>query len=104
MAGCASAQFDTYQLKADGHPNWQIIVSKTQVPFTIVFKVIINDSTVINKGTNAFAGWNLDTKGTYRDHQIKLVENYTSGFLGFGTMYHALVFVDNHFVKEFNFH
>ena len=98
--GCASSEFAFYRPSGSTESQWQIKVEKSNIGQN--FKVIVNDSTVIDKGANFFTG-NLNADGTYRGHKIDLVVTYSSGFLGIGSGYTAMVTVDNELAAQFKF-
>lgn len=98
--GCSSTQFVTYRPLGSTAKNWDINVKKSSI--TNNFQVIINDSTVIDESANLFTG-NLQAEGLYRKNQIKLMVTYSSGFLGIGAGYDAMVFVNNELAGKFDF-
>ena len=74
------------------------MIHKNELPDN--FKVVINDSTVIDATTYSFSG-NLEQKGKYDGKEIRLVITTSSGFLGFGAGYDALVFVSDELAATF---
>lgn len=101
IAACTSSQFATYRPAGSTEANWQInVLHKSGV--TESFQVVINDSTVIDATPNFFTG-NAEAKGKYRDKEIKLIVTYSSGFLGIGAGYEAMVFVSNELAGKFKF-
>ncbi len=101
IVGCTSSQFVTYRPAGSNDASWEINVYHTS-GVTENFKVVVNDSTVIDKGANFFTG-NLETKGNYRGKEIKLIVTYSSGFLGIGAGYEAMVFISNELAGKFKF-
>jgi outer membrane lipoprotein SlyB len=101
IVGCTSSQFATYRPAGSNEASWEINVYHTS-GVSQNFKVVINDSTVIDKGANFFSG-NLETKGNYRGKEIKLIVSYSSGFLGIGAGYEAMVFISNELAGKFKF-
>ncbi len=101
IAGCTSSQFVTYRPAGSNEANWEINVYHTS-GMSQNFKVVINDSTVIDKGANFFSG-NLETKGSYKGKEVKLIVTYSSGFLGIGAGYEAMVFISNELAGKFKF-
>lgn len=101
IAACTSSQFATYRPAGSTEANWQInVLHKKGV--TQTFQVVINDSMVIDESPNFFTG-NAEAKGKYRDKEIKLIVTYSSGFLGIGAGYEAMVFVSNELAGKFKF-
>lgn len=101
IAACTSSQFATYRPAGSTEANWQInVIHKSGI--TQSFQVVINDSTVIDESLNFFTR-NAEAKGKYRDKEIKLIVTYSSGFLGIGEGYEAMVFVNNELVGKFKF-
>jgi len=101
IVGCTSSQFATYRPAGSNDASWEINVYHTD-GVTQNFKVVINDSTVIDKGANFFSG-NLEEKGKYKGKEVKLIVTYSSGFLGIGTGYEAMVFISNELAGKFKF-
>jgi hypothetical protein len=101
FASCTSSQFATYRPAGSTEANWQINVLHKS-GFTENFKVVINDSTVIDDDANFFSG-NAEAKGSYRDKEIKLMVTYSSGFLGIGKKFTAMVFISNELAGKFEF-
>src|ERR1035437_4683372 len=93
LIGCSSSQFITYRPAGSTEKNWDIHVQKTY-GVNVSFQVIINDSTLIDASQNIFTK-SLGAKSKYRDKEIKLSVNYSSGFLGIGSGYHAILLIDN---------
>jgi hypothetical protein len=101
LAGCTSSQFATYRPAGSTEPSWQINVFHTS-GVTQNFKVVINDSTVIDDNANFFSG-EAEAKSTYRGKEIKLLVTYSHGFLGIGEKFTALVFISNELAGKFEF-
>ncbi|MGA2784856.1 MAG: hypothetical protein ABSF09_09195 [Candidatus Bathyarchaeia archaeon] len=101
LAACTSSQFATYRPAGSTEASWQINVLHTR-GVTQNFKVVINDSTVIDENANFLTG-NAEAKGKYQDKEIKLIITYSSGFLGIGAGYEAMVFVSNELAGKFKF-
>jgi len=101
IVGCSSSQFVTYRPAGSTEKNWDIHVQKTS-GVNVSFQVIINDSTVIDESQNMFTK-SLDAKSKYKDKEIKLSVTYSSGFLGFGAGYHAMLLIDNELAGKFDF-
>ncbi|MGD0591622.1 MAG: hypothetical protein ABSA44_12635 [Bacteroidota bacterium] len=100
LVGCSSSEFATYRPAGSNEANWQIYVNKSAI--TNNFTVTINDSLVIDKSANIFTG-NLEALSKYQGKEIKLLVTYTSGFLGIGAGYEAMVFVNNELACKFKF-
>ena len=73
IVGCTSSQFATYRPAGSTEANWEINVYRTS-GVTNNFKVVINDSTVIDKNTGLFSG-SLEEKGSYKGKDVKLKGN-----------------------------
>ena len=101
VIGCTSSQFATYRPSGSTDANWQINVYHIG-GVTQNFKVVINDSTVIDQGANFFTG-NMEEKGSYQGKEVKLMVSYSAGFLGIGSGYTAMVFVNNELAGKFKF-
>ena len=65
------------------------------------FKVIINDSTVIDKKVNAVTS-KIEETGKYRDREVKLVVSYIKESYGSG-YFDALVYIENKLAAKFKF-
>jgi len=101
IAACTSSQFATYRPSGSTEAAWQIdVLHKSGV--TQNFKVVINDSTVIDDDANFFSG-NAEAKGTYRGKEVKLMVTYSHGFLGIGEKFIAMVFISNELAGKFDF-
>ena len=100
IAGCSSSEFVTYRPSGSNKPAWQVKVVKSGIGQN--FKVTIDDSTVIDKGANVFTG-NLNAEGTYRGNKVELLVTYSTGFLGIGSGYTAIVTIDNEVAGKFKF-
>jgi hypothetical protein len=100
FVGCATTQFATYRPAGSNESNWQIYVNKSAIGNN--FTVTINDSLVIDKSANFFTG-SLETRSEYQNKEIKLMVTYTSGFLGIGSGYEAMLFVNNELAGKFKF-
>jgi len=95
---CTTTEFITYR---DSSNNlWHINVLHNSV-IVDNFKVVINDSTVIDKNVELFTG-NLEAKANYKNSEVKLLVTYTPGFLGTKS-YQAMVFVNNELIGKFKF-
>ena len=101
IVGCTASEFITYRPAGSNDASWEINVYHTS-GMSQNFKVVINDSTVIDKGADFFTG-NLEAKGMYREKEIRLMVSYSAGFLGIGSGYEALVFVSNELAGKFKF-
>jgi len=99
LFSCSSSQFVTYRPK-DSNNNWKIDVLHNSV--TKNFKVVINDSTVIDKNANFFTG-NAEAKGTYENKEVKMIVTFTPGFLGIGQGFEVMVFIENELAGKFKF-
>ena len=100
ILGCSSSQFMTYRPAGSNDPSWQINVYHNN-GVTNNFQVVINDSTVIDAGTNIFSG-SLEEKGIYKGKEVKLIVTTSTGFLG-DKSYDAMVFVSNELAGRFKF-
>lgn len=99
ITSCSSTNTAFYN--SGNNENWEInVVHKSGV--TDYFKVIINDSTVIDKAANFITG-SLEEKNNYRNKEIKLHVTYSEGFLGIGEAFHAMVFINNQLAAKFEF-
>lgn len=100
VAACTSSQFATYRPAGSTEAAWQIdVVHKSGV--TQNFKVVINDSTVIDDDANFLTG-NAEAKGMYRDKEVKLMVTYSKSFFG-GEKFTAMVFISNELAGKFEF-
>lgn len=101
IAACTSSQFATYHPPGATDTNWEItVLHKSGV--TQNFKVVVNDSTVIDDDADFFSG-NAEAKGVYRGREVKLMVTHSSGFLGIGEKYTAIVLISNELVGRFEF-
>ncbi len=100
LIACTSSQLTMYR-SAETNRNWQIEVKHNDA-LVHNFKVVINDSTVIDKDVNLFTG-NAEAKGMYDNKEVRLLVNYSSGFLGIGKKYTALVFIEKELAAKFEF-
>jgi hypothetical protein len=100
ICGCGSSQYVTYTPAGSNDPAWQVQVVQSRTGQN--FRVIINDSTVIGESANFLNGI-LVEHGTYKGKEIKLTVTYSSGFLGIGAGYEALVFINNERAGKFTF-
>lgn len=99
LYSCSSSETATYN--AGNNENWKInVIHSTSV--TDNFKVVINDSTVIDKNANVMTG-KLEEKGKYREKDVKLVVTFTKGLYNAGGEFEALVYVENKLAAKFNF-
>jgi len=101
LASCTASQFATYRPAGSSDSNWEINVKHTS-GVTQNFKVVINDSTVIDASANFFTG-RLERKSEYRGENIKLIVTYSSGFLGFGAGFESMVLINNELAGKFKF-
>ena len=101
LVGCTASQLATYRPAGSNDSNWEINVKHTS-GVTQNFKVVINDSTVIDASANFFTG-RLERKSKYRGEEIKLIVTYSSGFLGFGAGFESIVLVNNEMAGKFKF-
>lgn len=100
VAACTSSQFATYRPAGSTEAAWQIdVLHKSGV--TQNFKVVINDSTVIDDDANFLTG-NAEAKGIYRDKEVKLLVTYSKSFFG-GEKFTAMVFISNELAAKFEF-
>ena len=99
---CSTSQFASYRPAGSNDPNWQINVLHSDTPLRESFKVVINDSTIIDETVNIFSR-DVDKKVNYKNKEVKLLVTYSSGTLGVGAGYSALVFVSNELAAKFNF-
>jgi len=95
---CSSSQNATYH--AGDSEDWKINVVH-QVKAVDNFKVIINDSTVIDKNVNAVTS-KIEETGKYRDREVKLVVSYTQESYGSG-YFEAIVYIENKLAGKFKF-
>jgi hypothetical protein len=95
---CSSSETATYN--AGNNENWKINVLHT-VGAVDNFKLLINDSTVIDKNVNAITS-KLEETGKYREKEIKLLVSYIKESYGSGS-FEALVYIENKFAAKFNF-
>ena len=98
LYSCSSSETATYN--AGNNENWKINVLH-QTGVTDNFKVIINDSTVINKNVSGFTG-KLEETGTYREKAVKLVVTYVQISYGSGS-FETVVYIENKLAAKFNF-
>jgi hypothetical protein len=95
---CSASETATYN--AGNNENWKINVVHI-VGAVDHFKVLINDSTVIDKRVNAVTS-KLEEKGSYRDREVKLVVSYTQESYGSG-YFDAIVYIENKLAAKFKF-
>jgi hypothetical protein len=95
---CSSSETATY--KAGENENWKINVVH-QVKAVDNFKVIINDSTVIDKNVNAVTS-KIEETGKYRNREVKLLVSYINESYGSG-YFDALVYIENKLAAKFKF-
>lgn len=99
FSACSSSETATYN--AGNNENWKInVIHSTSV--TDNFKVVINDSTVIDKNANVMTG-KLEEKGRYREKVVKLVVTFTKGMYKAGGEFEAFVYVENKLAAKFKF-
>ncbi len=102
VAACTSSQLATYRPADSTEPTWQInVYHKSGV--TDNFKVVINDSTVIDESANFVKG-NLEETGRFRDKEVRLLVTYADGVLGVGRKFTATVFISNELATKLEFH
>jgi hypothetical protein len=99
VAACTSSEFATYRPPGSTEASWQINVVHSS-GMGNNFKVVINDSTVIDESVNMLTG-NLEEKGKYRGREVKLMVTYSHGFMG--NSYETMVFIENELVGKFKF-
>ena len=100
LGACNSSLFATYRPAGSMEAAWQIDVThKSGV--TQNFKVVINDSTVIDDDANFLTG-NAEAKGVYRGKEVKLMVTYSKSFFG-GEKFTAMVFISNELAGKFDF-
>ena len=96
---CSSSETVTYN--AGNNENWKInVIHETAV--TDRFKVIINDSTVIDKKANLITA-KIEEIGKYREKEIKLVVSYEKDEYRISGGFVAFVYVENKLAAKFNF-
>ena len=95
---CSSSETATYN--AGNNENWKINVVHL-VGAVDNLKVIINDSTVIDKKVNAVTS-KIEETGKYRDREVKLVVSYIKESYGSG-YFDALVYIENKLAAKFKF-
>jgi hypothetical protein len=100
IAACSSSQVLTYRPAGSNEKMWDIRIEKSSIMDQ--FEVIINDSTVIEETPNMFTN-SLDVKSLYRGKEVKLLVNYSTGCLGIGSGYNAILFIDNEMAGQFSF-
>jgi hypothetical protein len=98
FCSCSSSETATYH--AGNNEDWKIDVVH-QVGAVDNFKVIINDSTVIDKRVNAVTS-KLEETGKYRDREVKLVVSYIKESYGSG-YFETLVYIENKLAGKFKF-
>ena len=102
ISACSSSEYATYRPAGSTDAAWEINVFSSS-GITHSFQVVVNDSTVIDESVNMISG-NLEARGKYRNADIKLIVNYSSGGLfGIGKGYDAIVFVNNELAGKFHF-
>ena len=95
---CSSSETAAYN--AGNNENWKINVVH-KVGAVDNFKVIINDSTVIDKNVNAVTS-KIEETGKYRNREVKLVVSYTQESYGSG-YFDAFVYIENKLAAKFKF-
>lgn len=95
---CSSSETATYH--AGNNEDWKINVVH-QLKGVDNFKVIINDSTVIDKNVNAVSS-KIDETGKYRDREVKLLVSYIKESYGSG-YFEAIVYIENKLAAKFKF-
>ena len=95
---CSASQNATYH--AGDNEDWKIDVVH-QIKAVDNFKVIINDSTVIDKNVNAVTS-KIEETGKYRNREVKLVVSYTQESYGSG-YFDAFVYIENKLAAKFKF-
>ena len=98
LYSCSASETATY--KAGNNENWKINVTHN-TGVTDNFKVIINDSTVIDKNTNGLTG-KIEETGKYREKEVKLVVQYIQESYGSGS-FETVVYIENKLAAKFNF-
>ena len=96
---CTSSQFATYRAAGSNDPAWQINVFHS-AGVTDNFKVVINDSTVIDETVNFLSG-DGQASGKYKNKDVKLTVNHSSNLLG--DKFTAFVFINNELAAKFDF-
>lgn len=95
---CSSSETATYH--AGNNEDWKIDVVH-QIKAVDNFKVVINDSTVIDKSVNAVTS-KIDESGKYRDREVKLLVSYIKVSYGSG-YFEAIVYIENKLAAKFKF-
>jgi hypothetical protein len=66
------------------------------------FEVYVDDEMILEETPNMFTN-TIDEKTTYKNSVFRLLVNYSSGFLGIGEGYEAILFINNEMVTKQNF-
>jgi hypothetical protein len=96
VIGCSAPQMTMFQPKQSAE-RWNIQANRTMIG---KITVTINDSTVITETPGLFS-YSFEAKGMYRNHEIKVLANYNQGFLGIGSGWETIIFVDNEMAAKF---
>ena len=109
VAACSSVEYATYRPRGSNDPLWQVKVKKSEGFVAPDFKVLINDSTVIDEGASGWTG-ELDANGNYRGHLVTItvrhveqMHNYGSGIVSDEGPYYTTVTIDNELVGQWKF-
>lgn len=99
LVGCSTSQESTYR-PLNSSELWNIRIEFGT--YSEQFEVYVNDEMIFEESPNMFTT-SIDEKTTYKNHQFRLLVNYSSGFLGIGEGYEALLFCDNELITKQNF-
>ena len=98
LCSCSSSETATYH--AGDNEDWKINVVH-QLKAVDNFKVVINDSTVIDENVNAVTS-KIDETGKYRNREVKLLVSYIKVSYGSG-YFEAIVYIENKLAAKFKF-
>lgn len=99
LVACSSSQELTYR-PLNSSELWNIRIEFGT--YSEQFEVYVNDEMIFEESPNMFTS-SIDEKTTYKNHQFRLLVNYSSGFLGIGEGYETLLFCDNELITKQNF-
>jgi hypothetical protein len=99
LVACSTSQELTYR-PLNSSELWNIRIEFGT--YSEQFEVFVNDTIIFEESPNMFTS-TIDEKTTYKNHLFRLLVNYSSGFLGIGEGYEALLFCDNELITKQNF-
>jgi len=97
---CSTGQSITYRPLNSNEKLWDIRIEQGTVSGQ--FEVIINDELVIEETPNMFTD-TIDEKAIYQNRVVRLIVNFTNGFLGIGEGYNVSLLIDNELAAQVTF-